>query len=119
VAAKIALATAGAIIPVIGSSTLPTERAVVELPAQAHRSKPLSDAIEIQLAGRPAPSWRMVESIRRCWGAGTGDRSFGASMIAPLPNARVARLRLAADNTGSCAGDLRESLLHVGALSGT
>jgi transposase len=28
----------------------PTERAVVEVPAQGHRSKPLSEAIEIQLA---------------------------------------------------------------------
>jgi len=34
------------------------------------RSKPLSDAIEIQLAGRPTPSWCMVGSIRRWWGAG-------------------------------------------------
>ena len=31
-------------------TVLPTERAVVEAPAQRHRSKPLCDAIEIQLA---------------------------------------------------------------------
>jgi len=31
-------------------TVLPTERAVVEVPAQTRRSKPLCDAIEIQLA---------------------------------------------------------------------
>jgi transposase len=31
-------------------TVLPTERTVIEVPDQTHRSKPLSDAIEIQLA---------------------------------------------------------------------
>ena len=32
---------------------------------------------------------RIDTKVMGCWGAGTGDRSFGASMIALLPNARV------------------------------
>lgn len=45
-------ATSPPMLPVKVSTptVLPTERAVIEGPAQARRSKPLADAIEIQLA---------------------------------------------------------------------